>query len=346
MKRPLLLASATALLLTAGAAPAQQRIKPVTWTERPATPPAKEDTYGYVRRVVDIPMRDGIKLHTVIAIPKGAHDAGILMTRTPYDAEKALGDNPGFYAAPTADGATGDDAITEAGYIRVFQDVRGMHGSQGGYVMNPAPVGTPFNPSQVDDSTDTYDTIDWLVKNIKESNGRVGITGISYDGFLSLMPLINPHPALKVAVPMNPMVDGWRGDDWFHNGAFRETMLPYILGQEATAAADTPFRTGYADDYEYYLKMGSAGAVAKAKGVDKMGFYQKLVEHSAYDSYWQSQAMDQVLAKQPFKVPMMLVDGLWDQEDIYGAPAVYRALKPKDANNDMVFLSAGPWFHG
>ncbi|MCE3543726.1 CocE/NonD family hydrolase, partial [Escherichia coli] len=155
-----------------------------------------------------------------------------------------------------------------------------------------------------------------------ESNGRVGITGISYDGFLSLMPLINPHPALKVAVPMNPMVDGWRGDDWFHNGAFRETMLPYILGQEATAAADTPFRTGYADDYEYYLKMGSAGAVAKAKGVDKMGFYQKLVEHSAYDSYWQSQAMDQVLAKQPFKVPMMLVDGLWDQEDIYGAPAV------------------------
>lgn len=350
MNRQLLLASATALILSAGMIPAtvaaQQRIKPTTWTERPATPPAKEDAYGYTRRVVDIPMRDGIKLHTVIAIPKGGHDLGILMTRTPYDAEAALGTSPSGYAAPTADGTTGDDPITEGGYIRVFQDVRGMHGSQGGYVMNPAPVGTPFNPSKVDDSTDTYDTIDWLVKNVKESNGRVGITGISYDGFLSLMPLINPHPALKVAVPMNPMVDGWRGDDWFHNGAFRETMLPYILGQEATAAADTPFRTGYADDYEYYLKMGSAGAVAKAKGVDRMGFYQKLVEHPSYDSYWQSQAMDQVLAKQPLKVPVMLVDGLWDQEDIYGAPAVYRALKPKDTNNDMVFLSAGPWYHG
>ncbi|MGR6329395.1 CocE/NonD family hydrolase [Sphingomonas sp. XXL09] len=346
MNRPLLLASAFALLATAGAAPAQQRVKPVTWTERPATPPVVPDAYGYTRRVVDIPMRDGIKLHTVIAIPKGGRDLGILMTRTPYDAESALGANPSGYAAPTDDGTTGADPITAGGYIRVFQDVRGMHKSQGGYVMNPAPVGTPFNPSKVDDSTDTYDTIDWLVKNVKESNGRVGITGISYDGFLSLMPLINPHPALKVAVPMNPMVDGWRGDDWFHNGAFRQTMMPYILSQQATAAADTPFRTGYSDDYEYYLKGGSAGAIAAATGVDKMGFFQKILEHPAYDSYWQSQAMDKVLADQPLKVPVMLVDGLWDQEDIYGAPAVYRALKPKDTRGDMVFLSAGPWFHG
>ncbi len=119
------------------------------------------------------------------------------------------------------------------GYIRVVQDMRGKYGSEGDYVMT-RPLRGPLNPTPVDHSTDTYDTIDWLVKNVPESNGRVGIIGISYDGFLPLMALVNPHPALKVAVPMNPMVDGWRGDDWFHNGAFRQQMMPYIYNQEAT----------------------------------------------------------------------------------------------------------------
>ena len=114
-----------------------------------------------------------------------------------------------------------------------MQDVRGKYGSEGDYVMT-RPLHGPLNPTTVDHSTDTYDTIDWLVKNVPESNGKVGILGISYDGFLPLMALVNPHPALKVAVPMNPMVDGWRGDDWFHNGAFRQQMMPYIYDQEAT----------------------------------------------------------------------------------------------------------------
>ena len=125
------------------------------------------------------------------------------------------------------------DVIVEGGYIRVVQDVRGKYGSEGDYVMN-RPLRGPQNPTPVDHATDTYDTIDWLVKNVPESNGRVGILGISYDGFLPLMALVDPHPALKVAVPMNPMVDGWMGDDWFHYGAFRQTMLPYIHDQEAT----------------------------------------------------------------------------------------------------------------
>src|SRR6267378_1571860 len=125
------------------------------------------------------------------------------------------------------------DVIVEGGYIRVVQDIRGKYGSEGEYVMN-RPVRGPLNPTNVDHPTDTYDTIDWLVKNIPETNGKVGILGISYDGFLPLMALINPHPALKVSVPMNPMVDGWMGDDWFHNGAFRQQNITYVYEQEAT----------------------------------------------------------------------------------------------------------------
>jgi predicted acyl esterase len=123
--------------------------------------------------------------------------------------------------------------IVEGGYIRVVQDVRGKHGSEGDYVLN-RPLRGPQNPTSVDHATDTYDTIDWLVKNVPESNGRVGILGISYNGFLPLMALVNPHPALKVAVPMNPMVDGWMGDDWFHYGAFRQQMVGWLYGQLAT----------------------------------------------------------------------------------------------------------------
>jgi hypothetical protein len=198
----------------------------------------------------------------------------------------------------------------------------------------------------VDHATDTYDTIDWLVKNIPESNGRVGILGISYDGFLPLMALVNPHPALKVAVPMNPMVDGWMGDDWFHNGAFRQQNLPYIYAQEATRASDEKWWTSHFDDYDEYLQAGSAGELGHRHGLEQIGFWRKLLEHPSYDAFWQDQAMDKILAAQPLKVPVMLVDSLWDQEDIYGAIAVYKAIKPKDKDNDKVFLVMGPWHHG
>jgi putative CocE/NonD family hydrolase len=350
------LLAATAIAAIATSLPAQTKPAPQSkaaqakalkeFDERPAKYVPAVEKYGYIRRVVDIPMRDGVKLHTIIAIPRGVKDVGMLMTRTPYDAESSASDRPGIYASLPGAAATGEDAITASGYIRVFQDVRGMHGSEGQYSMNPAPVGTPFNPTRTDDSTDTYDTIDWLVKNVPESNKRVGIIGISYDGFLSLMPLINPHPALKVAVPMNPMVDGWRGDDWFHNGAFRQTMMGYMLGQEATRDASAEWIQDVSDDYDWYLKGGSAGDIAKKQGLEQVGFWRKVAAHPSYDTYWQSQAMDQVLAKQPLKVPVMVVHSLWDQEDIYGAPAVYKALEAKDTKNDMVFLTMGPWFHG
>ncbi len=293
-----------------------------------------------------IAMRDGVKLHTVILVPKDAKRAPILITRTPYNASELTAHVASTHLGPSLfgyDNAT--DVIVEGGYIRVVQDIRGKYGSEGDYIMN-RPLHGPQNPTPVDEATDTYDTIDWLVKNVSETNGKVGILGISYDGFLPLMAVVNPHPALKVSVPMNPMVDGWRGDDWFHNGAFREPNLAYVYEQEATRSNEQKWWSSHYDDYSEFLQAGSAGQIARLHGMDQIGFFNKLSEHPAYDEFWSDQAMDKVLAAAPLKVPMMLVDSLWDQEDIYGATAVYKALKPKDVNNDMVFLVMGPWYHG
>lgn len=314
-------------------------------SETPEQFQPSSSTWDYTRRVEMIPMRDGVRLHTVILVPKGANHAPILLTRTPYDADALTSHSASSHLGPELwgyDNAT--EVIVKGGYIRVVQDVRGKYNSEGDYVMN-RPLHGPLNPTPVDHATDTYDTIDWLVKNIPESNGKVGILGISYDGFLPLMALINPHPALKVSVPMNPMVDGWMGDDWFHNGAFRQQNMPYILEQEATRKNDAKWWTDHFDDYDLYME-GSAGEIGRTHGLDQVGFWRKLIAHPAYDSFWQDQAMDKILAQQPLKVPVMLVHSLWDQEDIYGAPAVYRAIKPKDVNNDKVFLVLGPWHHG
>jgi putative CocE/NonD family hydrolase len=320
-----------------------------TASQLPSETPAKLEPittgFDYVRREVMIPMRDGVKLHTVILVPKVAKNAGILLTRTPYDAN-AQTEHGSAHLGPTLSGY--DNAtvvIIEGGYIRVVQDIRGKHGSEGDYVMT-RPLHGPLNPTPVDHATDTYDTIDWLVKNIPESNGRVGILGISYDGFLPLMALVNPHPALKVSVPMNPMVDGWMGDDWFHNGAFREQGMSYIYEQEATRGNSASWWTSHFDDYDDFMAAGSAGELGRQHGLEQVGFWRKLLEHPSYDPWWQQQAMDKILGAQPLKVPVMLVDSLWDQEDIYGAPAVYKAIKPKDTGNDKVFLVLGPWHHG
>ena len=315
-------------------------------SETPSKFTSTQNTWDYTRREVMVPMRDGVKLHTVILVPKGAKNAPILLTRTPYDASALTNHTPSSHLGPSLygyDNAT--DVIIEGGYIRVVQDVRGKYGSEGDYVMN-RPLHGPLNPTPVDHATDTYDTIDWLVKNIPETNGKVGILGISYDGFLPLMALVNPHPALKVSVPMNPMVDGWMGDDWFHNGAFREQNMSYIYEQEANRKNEEKWWSNHFDDYDFFMSAGSAGEVGRQHGMDQIGFWTKLIAHPTYDSWWQQQAMDKILAAQPLKVPVMLVHSLWDQEDIYGALAVYKAIKPKDTNNDKVFLVLGPWHHG
>jgi uncharacterized protein len=315
-------------------------------SETPAKLNTMTDSFDYVKRDVMIPMRDGIKLHTVVVIPKGARNAPILLTRTPYNASTQLGHAQSSHLASILNGYDNAvEVIVGGGYIRAVQDVRGKYGSEGDYVMT-RPLHGPLNPTSVDHSTDTYDTIDWLVKNIAESNGKVAILGISYDGFLPLMALVNPHPALKVAVPMNPMVDGWMGDDWFHNGAFRQQNMPYIYEQEATRDNSAQWWTDHLDDYDVYMDAGSAGELGRRHGLEQVGFWRKLLEHPSYDAWWQQQAMDKILAAQPLKVPVMVVGSLWDQEDIYGAPALYKAIKPKDTNNDKVFLVLGPWHHG
>jgi putative CocE/NonD family hydrolase len=304
------------------------------------------DSFDYVKREVMIPMRDGVKLHTIVLVPKGAHNSPILLTRTPYSARVLTGHAQSSHLGPILNGYDNAlEPILEGGYIRAVQDIRGKYGSEGDYVMN-RPLSGPHNPTPVDHSTDTFDTIDWLVNNTPESNGKVGILGISYDGFLPLMALVNPHPALKVSVPMNPMVDGWMGDDWFHNGAFRQPSLSYIYDQEATRSNDIKWWRSHYDEYDTYLEAGTAGELARRRGLQQLGFWNKIVEHPTYDAFWRDQAMDRVLAAQPLKVPVMLVHSLWDQEDIYGAPAVYKALEPKDTANDKVFLVIGPWHHG
>src|SRR6267142_2570301 len=339
-----LLAPILGVLLLAD--PSAAQAPPSLPSETPAQFTPVTDSFDYTRRDVMIPMRDGVKLHTVILVPRGAKNAPILLTRTPYDATDLTTHAHSSHLGPSLKGYDNAlEVILEGGYIRVVQDVRGKYGSEGDYVMN-RPLRGPLNPTAVDHATDTYDTIDWLVKNAPESNGKVGILGISYDGFTPLMALVNPHPALKISVPMNPMVDGWMGDDWFHNGAFRQQNLPYIYDQQATRKSEEKWWTSAFDDYDLFMQAGSAGELGRRRGLEQVGFWRKLLDHPNYDAFWRDQAVDKILVAQPLKVPVMLVHSLWDQEDIYGAIAVYKAIKPKDTNNDKVFLVMGPWHHG
>jgi putative CocE/NonD family hydrolase len=343
-------ARATSFLLLVGAlvlaGPSAAQTPATLPSETPDTLRPATSGFDYVRREAMIPMRDGVSLHTVILVPRGARGAPILLTRTPYSADELTTHAQSSHLGPILNGYdNATEVIVQGGYIRAVQDVRGKYGSEGDYVMN-RPLHGPENPTAVDHSTDTWDTIDWLVKHTPESNGKVGILGISYDGFLPLMALVNPHPALKVAVPMNPMVDGWMGDDWFHNGAFRQQNMSYIYEQEATRANTAKWYTSDFDDYDMFMKAGSAGELGRIRGLGQVGFWRKLLAHPSYDAFWRNQAVDKVLAGQPLEVPTMLVHSLWDAEDIYGAIAVYQALEPKDTANDMVFLVMGPWHHG
>ncbi|HKE44916.1 MAG TPA: CocE/NonD family hydrolase [Steroidobacteraceae bacterium] len=334
-------ASSAALLLT------------ITASVLAETPPLAPDITGkkfeqptgeldYVKREAMIPMRDGVKLHAVIVLPKGAKSAPIILTRTPYNASKRTERYLSTRMLATL--PQGDEVFVGEGYIRVFEDVRGKYGSQGEYVMT-RPIRGPLNASNVDHSTDAYDTIEWLVKHVPESNGKVGMIGSSYEGFTVLMALINPHPALKVAVPMSPMVDGWKGDDWFHYGAFRQTNFDYMTQQTTVKDEGKPVMRDAYDDYEGFLRAGSAGDYAKKFGLDQLPFFRKVSEHPAYDDFWKYQALDMILAQQPLSVPRMYVASIWDQEDMYGAIATYEAVEPKDTANDRNYLILGPWRH-
>ncbi len=330
-----------ALAVLALAAPAAAQT-PVMTPDIPAKfeePTVRND---WIKRTVMIPMRDGVRLYTVIVMKKGTHDGPILLSRTPYNAKKRAerSNSPNI----DAELAQMDEPFVEDGYIRVYQDIRGKYGSEGDYIVTRPLIG-PLNHTKIDHTTDTWDTIDWLVKNTPESNGRVGMIGSSYDGFTTVMGLINPHPALKAAAPESAMIDGWMGDDWFHYGAFRQKNLDYFTGQMSARGAGSEIPREAFDDYTNFLRGGSVGDYAKAAGLEQIPFYNKVVEHPAYDEFWSEQALDKTLAAQPLKVPTMWIGALWDQEDMWGTIHAYLATEPKDTTNTMNYLVLGPWRH-
>ncbi|KAG9578529.1 hypothetical protein KCV01_g16522, partial [Aureobasidium melanogenum] len=295
----------------------------------------------FVKRVVMIPMRDGVKLQTIIMLPKGAHHAPILLTRTPYNAEERAGNAK---AATMLSALTLSDAeFVKAGYIRVYQDVRGKYGSEGKYVMM-RPVRGPLNPTKVDHVTDAYDTIDWLVKHLPESNGNVGMIGSSYEGFTAAMALLDPHPALKAAVPESPVIDAYMGDDWFHYGAFRNLMLGYVHMQTVQQGPGAVTPSDTFDKYDEYLRAGSTGDYVRSRGLDKLPFVARMMDHPAYDAFWQGQDLVRLLAAHPSSVPTLWEQGLYDQEDMWGANHAWLALKAAGhASNNWLVL--GPWSH-
>jgi uncharacterized protein len=333
-----LLAAACSTLLSAHAA---QAPAPAQVGDIPAGFQAATDGNDFVKRDVMIAMRDGVKLHTVIIIPKGAMRAPMILDRTPYSADKFTSRADSTRRSMILPSSYGE--LADAGYIIVAQDVRGKYKSEGDYVMNRPLVGE-LNPSSVDHSTDAWDTIDWLVKNVPESNAKVGTMGTSYDGFTVLMSLVNPHPALKAAAAFNPMVDTWTGDDWFHNGALRQTYMDYIFAQTASKSSDQHWTPPRYDAYETWLSAGSAGAMAATLGMDTLPFWQRLVAHPAYDHYWSAQALDKILAAHPLTVPTLFIHSQWDQEDIYGAAAVFQATHQTGRVDSHLVI--GPWRHG
>ena len=330
-----------ALTLALATHPALSQTPPMT-PDIPAQFNFPEVRNDWIKRTVMIPMRDGTKLYTVIVMVKGTQDAPILLTRTPYNAKRRAE----RFSSPhiTAELAQLDEPFVTDGYIRVYQDIRGKYGSEGDYVVTRPLIG-PLNDTKVDHTTDTWDTIDWLVKNIPQTNGRVGMIGSSYDGFTTVMGLINPHPALKAAVPQSAMVDGWMGDDWFHYGAFRQKNMDYFTSQMTARGEGKPIPREGMDDYTNFLRLGSAGDFGNAYGLDQVPFYRKVTEHPSYDAFWRLQALDKTLEGQPLKVPTMWVGALWDQEDMWGTIHAYLATEPKDKNNDMNYLVLGPWRH-
>lgn len=297
----------------------------------------------YTRRTVSISMRDGIKLHTEILVPEGAKNAGMILERTPYSAAKISrlrGIPRGSLQLYPVHGE-----LLDAGYIIVLQDVRGKHQSEGTYGMN-LPLRGPLNSLPADYATDAFDTIDWLTTNVDESNGAVATIGLSYDGYTALLSLVDSHPALKACIPINPMVDGWLGDDWFNNGAFRQQLTaPYAYTQTSSKTGEQAFPEVNFDDYETYMDAGSAGELGRRFGLDRLPFWQRLCAHPTYDEFWQDQAVDNILRGRPLSVPTLHVHSQWDAEDIHGSIAVFMALDELKANRSKNHLVIGPWSH-
>lgn len=296
--------------------------------------------HHYERKEAMIPMRDGVKLHVVILTPVDIPGPlPILMQRTPYGVDGTS--ETSFFA--------GRPELARDGYIYVGADIRGRYKSEGQFVMC-RPLADHSNPKAIDESTDTYDTIAWLLKHVPNNNGRVGVLGTSYPGFLAMMAGIDPHPAVKAISPQAPMIDTWMGDDFFHNGAFRQTYgYDYAMGLESSKEetdvdygkdADGKPRDGFA----YFLERGSFAEDVKRSGVKKeLPTWEAFLHHPAYDSFWYSRGVEHHLNK--VTVPTLSVGGYYDQEDMWGPQEEYASLEPHDTNHEN-FLVLGPWRHG
>jgi uncharacterized protein len=289
----------------------------------------------YARSEVMMPMRDGVKLHAVVLRPVGSERTGeplpFLIERTPYgtDGASSVGVNS---AMPE---------LAASGYIFVYADIRGRYESQGKFVMN-RPIVAHGASKDVDETTDTHDTIDWLLKNEANNNGRVGVLGVSYPGFLAMMAGIDAHPAVKAISPQAPMTNVWLGDDFFHNGAFRQTYgFDYVQEMEGQKTDQTVDMAG--DTFDFFLKHVNFAGAANAVGASGLPTAKEFVKEPEYGEFWKSMAVEPRLTK--VEVPTLLVGGWWDQEDMWGTQAEYAALKPHDANHE-VFLVLGPWNHG
>ncbi len=329
--RTLLWVVVTAL---AGSVPARSQSVPVS-----GLPLGAGAEPVYTRSEVMVPMRDGISLHTVILRPANSETSGVplpfLMQRTPYGVETA-----------TATALhSGKPELAQSGYIWVYQDIRGRYGSGGTFVMN-RPVVVHKAKTDVDETTDTRDTIDWLLAHVPHNNGKVGVLGISYPGFLAMMAGIDAHPAVKAISPQAPMTNIWKGDDFFHNGAFRQTYgFDYVQQLEAQKTDARVSAKG--DQFDFYLQhVNFAGAAAAAK-MTELPTAKVFLSQPAYVTFWQDMAVEARLSKP--EVPTLEVGGYWDQEDMWGTQAEYAALRAHEAADDplhRVFLVLGPWNHG
>jgi uncharacterized protein len=286
----------------------------------------------YSRQEAMIPMRDGVKLHVVIVRPTDTNDSlPILIDRTPYGADRL---NPITVHSLRTE-------LAASGYIFVGADIRGRYKSEGIFVMC-RPLADHRDKKAIDESTDTWDTIEWLIKNVPNNNGRAGVLGTSYDGFLAMMAGIDPHPALKAISPQAPMIDTWMGDDFFHNGAFRQTYgYDYVLGMESSK--ETTFGKLNEDAYDFFLNNGSFAGVAKASGISDLPTWKDFFLHPSYDRVWHSRGVEYHLNTPT--VPTLTVGGYYDQEDMWGPQEEYASLEARDSKGEN-FLVLAPWRHG
>ena len=296
---------------------------------------AHAQTPEYTRTEVMIPVRDGAKLHAVILRPKGSENSGeplpFLMTRTPY----------GIESMNASSIVAGKSQLARSGYIFIGEDIRGRYGSEGQFVMN-RPIVAHNTPKDVDETTDTRDTIDWLLKHVANNSGKVGVLGVSYPGFLAMEAGIDAHPAVKAISPQAPMTDVWLGDDFFHNGAFRETYgFDYVQQLEAQK---TDVRVESKEDtFDFFLKNVNFAGAAKAAGMQDLPTAKIFLTQPSYTRFWQDMAVEKHLQK--VEVPTLEVGGWWDQEDMWGTQAEYAELHQHDTRH-IVFMVLGPWNHG